>query len=733
MKRNILLVFVGLILSVCVNAQQILRTYAHDIGKLAKVIQVVADKDSNYYVWGELNAGQAATTYQGFNIPASGEFVMKVSPAGTVGWLNSFVYKGAPARFASRKMVINTAGNLFLCGQLSDDLSVTGGPVLKLRNSTDTWFAGLKGDGTWNWFINMGGSNWDGMIDITPNNSGDIIVVATGRSGIYFDGVTLTPTVGQQAAVACYAGTGALNVKWSMLQGVSTSLQNPYSVSVDANDNIYITGKYSKFSWDGNVLPDATPAIGSETGINGYIVKLNSSRVFQWAKAITGRGDQNVDNITTDENGNVIVSGYYTSSSVTTDTTFLGTAIFVSKNSGGKPAGTFIASLSSDGNTVNWSKDISGIYGDKFALLQDDIIGSEHISSLLPAGNKLYIAGNVTKSITFPEGNTISGQYIGGNDRTRAFFGKINIITGELEYVNVFQSDVGNQNSGRNLISTDMYGNFWLGGCFGGTLSYKSKNLLTEATGGSPYIIKMSKDYPTLTILTSGGSGNTNISTGKYSGNVYLSATPSVYNRFDKWIISSMGTSSISTVSVTMSLSDVTATAYFVKQTSLTISASGFGSGTITPTSGTQLFDQGSLLITATPNANSLVSKWNVNGSDVQVGGSSYTVSLNTNTKTVIVYFDVATSLQENNGNNFSEIYPNPTFNDFTVSLKNDYKGIVKFSLYDCTGKIMKEMVLTKSSFDLKTVLSTNGLKTGVYFVRIQQGATTQVKTILKN
>jgi len=82
---------------------------------------------------------------------------------------------------------------------------------------------------------------------------------------------------------------------------------------------------------------------------------------------------------------------------------------------------------------------------------------------------------------------------------------------------------------------------------------------------------------------------------------------------------------------------------------------------------------------------------------------------------------------------NLLNVYPNPVFDNVNISLRNDYTGKIQFQLYDYTGKLVKKYETLKQGSDLKQTIPLNDVKNGVYFIRINQGGKTQVRTILKN
>ncbi len=93
---------------------------------------------------------------------------------------------------------------------------------------------------------------------------------------------------------------------WATYYGGSTEdLGN--KIATDADGNIIITG-YTKSS-NGIATTGSYQTILSSDSYNAFIAKFNSSGVIQWATYYGGTGYERGDGITTDANGNVIITG----------------------------------------------------------------------------------------------------------------------------------------------------------------------------------------------------------------------------------------------------------------------------------------------------------------------------------------------------------------------------------------------------------------------------------------
>jgi len=90
-----------------------------------------------------------------------------------------------------------------------------------------------------------------------------------------------------------------------------------YSVSVDSSGNVIVTGQYASNPLNIYAANGSTVSFTlSNSGSNDvFVVKYDSSGTPVWARRIGGTGSDVAESVSTDSSGNVIVAGYYTSTS----------------------------------------------------------------------------------------------------------------------------------------------------------------------------------------------------------------------------------------------------------------------------------------------------------------------------------------------------------------------------------------------------------------------------------
>jgi hypothetical protein len=127
-----------------------------------------------------------------------------------------------------------------------------------------------------------------------------------------------------------------------------------------------------------------------------------------------------------------------------------------------------------------------------------------------------------------------------------------------------------------------------------------------------------------------------------YDGSQEFTASPAMGYEVDKWQLDG---SDIQTGGNTYTLSNITAThtvAVSFKIMTYTVTASADANGTVAPLIAVVNYD-GSQEFTASPAMGYEVDKWQLDGSDIQTGGNTYTLSNITATHTVAVSFKIMT------------------------------------------------------------------------------------------
>jgi hypothetical protein len=230
---------------------------------------------------------------------------------------------------------------------------------------------------------------------------------------------------------SCLSLAQAPDWLWAKSAGGSSN-DIGYSVAVDAVGNCYIVGSFSSIydlSIDSITLTNAYAAYKDI-----FIAKYDINGNVIWAKSAGGTRDDVATNVEVDELGNIYVTGYFYSVSISFD------SITLTKNSSESRCDLFLAKYDSNGNLL-WVK----YSGD-----QSDAIGN---SLAVDASNNVILTGFMGgSSVVFDSISIVN---------TGLFIAKFN-SSGNLIWIK-------NANNGiANSVSVDSYGNSYIAGQFEG-------------------------------------------------------------------------------------------------------------------------------------------------------------------------------------------------------------------------------------------------------------------------
>jgi hypothetical protein len=175
-------------------------------------------------------------------------------------------------------------------------------------------------------------------------------------------------------------------VLWAKDAGSSVGADCGRSIATDALGNVYVTGYFdSPYITFGSVVLNNPNVSGNYPDI--FVVKYNAAGNVLWAKREGGMGADYGNSITTDATGNVYVTGYYSSSSIT-----FGSTTLTNADSTGNYPDIFIVKYDAAGNVI-WATSAEGT-GYDFSY-----------GSTIDATGNLYVTGYFS-SPTFNFGTT---------------------------------------------------------------------------------------------------------------------------------------------------------------------------------------------------------------------------------------------------------------------------------------------------------------------------------------
>ena len=318
------------------------------------------------------------------------------------------------------------------------------------------------------WVKSMGGISSDISNAIVTDASGNIYTTGLFNGTADFDPgaaiYTLSSAGNSDIFVSKIDASG--NFVWAVqIGGTGADVGN--GIVKDASGNIYVTGSFSS-------TVDFDPSAGTNTltangGLDVFVLKLNMSGAFVWAKQIGGAGGDEGKSIIVDATGNVHTTGYF---SGTADFDPSSTNVNLISNGS---FDVFVSKLDVSGNLV-WAKKMGGANNEMGNCISID------------ASSNVFTTGFFGGSGDFdPGASTFSLTSVGAGD---AFISKLD-VSGNFVWAKQLG---GTANDVGNAIATDATGNVYSAGYFftGGDFDPSASTFsLTSKGVGDIYVSKL--------------------------------------------------------------------------------------------------------------------------------------------------------------------------------------------------------------------------------------------------
>lgn len=332
----------------------------------------------------------------------------------------------------------------------------TGVTNLTPFGSIDLCVQKLDANGNFVWAKQIGGQNSDIALSIAYDGNQGIVITG------YFQG---TADFDPGATVSTLTSAGFLDIfllkmntngafVWAKQIGGPFE-ERGYSVTTDVTGNIYVTGFFTE-TVDFNPGTGTSNLTAASGTFDAFVLKLNPSGDFVWAKKIGGSQEEEGHSIAVDAAGNVYTAGYF-DGSVDLDP---GSGTLIYNTVAGRDI--FLQKLDANGSFV-WGKQFGGFsYDTPFGLSESN-------------GN-IYMTGIFGATVDFdPSAGTSNLTSNGDND---VFVVKLN---SNGEYVWVKQMGGSGQDVSASVFA-DQTGNVYTTGYFNGTVDFNPGTGTTNFT-----------------------------------------------------------------------------------------------------------------------------------------------------------------------------------------------------------------------------------------------------------
>ena len=403
MKINILLSAISILLTANCFSQTPNYLWANRAGvNGATANNVVTDANGNVilagnFVGANILFGTTTLTNAGGG-NSSDIFVVKYDPDGNVLWAKKQTGGGTGSDEA-RGVAADASGNVIVTGTFNGLNIVFGTTTLTNAgggNSSDIFVVKYDPNGNVLWAKKQtaGGTAIDVAKGVVADPNGNVIVTGNFNSlSITFGTSTLTNAGANDIFTVKYDPNG--NVLWAKQPGPGGSVNNdvPYRIAADASGNVIITGNFQSPTITFGTTTLTNPIGTSATEI--FVVKYDPNGNVLWAKQQDANGSANElsAGVTADPSGNIIVSGWFDSPTVTFGTTTLTNS--QSPNS----IDVFIVKYDCNGNVL-WARqqDAGGTSNDNAVNVTADAGGNVIVTGYFEGANITFGTTTLTNA-----------------------------------------------------------------------------------------------------------------------------------------------------------------------------------------------------------------------------------------------------------------------------------------------------------------------------------------------
>ncbi len=370
-------------------------------------------------------------------------------------WANS---AGGNVSDESVSIAKDASGNVFICGKFYSP-SITFGTftLTNLDNSgttADVFLVKYNSAGSVLWAKSAGGTQDDIANSVATDTSGNVFISGYFQSSSIVFGITTLTNASTTFDLFLVKYDGSGTVLWAKREG-GTGNEVVNSVATDATGNAYITGYFSSL-----LFSIGTTTLSNSGSEDVFVAKYDVSGIAIWAKSASGFSLDMANSVTIDVSGNVYISGYFMSATLTFGTTTL-------TNGGNNTTDIFTAKYSS-GGTFAWAKRAGGTFNDIAYSVVTDVSGNVFIAGYFQSNSLVFGSATLTNA--------------GGSDILL-----LKYSSSGTPLTAIGQGGTGYE--GANSVSLDASGNIYLAGYHSANFVVGSTTL-TGAGGNDGFLIK---------------------------------------------------------------------------------------------------------------------------------------------------------------------------------------------------------------------------------------------------
>ena len=359
MKKTYHLILIAFICIMSINAfSQVPRFYRPVMGGSSSgneiVKSIVGDNAGNVYVAGTFTS--TSFTLGGITLTNNGGSDIFIAKYSNEGLVLWATSAGGLGADTVTGIATDNAGYLYITGYFNSS-SITFGTTTLTNASAgtnDIFIAKYDISGNATSAVRAGGTGNDNANAITIDLNNNIYVTGNFTSSSFQFGSTSALSLVGTQDIFYAQYNTGLTALWSNSAGGFMGIENAKGIAADASGNIFITGGFNAGSFT-----LGTFSLTQQSDYDIYVTKINSAGTVLWANSLGGAGTDIGTGIITDVSGNVFITATYSSTNLTDGNTIMQ----VSTNSGGKD---IVTVKYNNSGTLVWAKRIGGS-GDEIA------------------------------------------------------------------------------------------------------------------------------------------------------------------------------------------------------------------------------------------------------------------------------------------------------------------------------------------------------------------------------
>ena len=281
-------------------------------------------------------------------------FVTKLDAIGNLVWAQRF---GNSSRNRANNVTVDSYGDIYVTGYFEGVVDFDPGPgtaTLTSQFVVTAFILKLDTDGNFLWVRQFGGSAGvsEGLEVVTDSND-DLIVGGYFTADCDFNpsggGLVYNSAAGRDGYIAKLTSSGGF--LWARhVAGDNDNRVN--TVALDNNDNIFFGGFFSG-QLDFDQFNPGTQTESSGSGPDIFVASYDNNGMHNWSTSIVGTGNNQVNRLSVNRNGNVFLTGQFE------NTLDFDPGTGVSNETSSGALDSYILSLDNTG-AFNWVQPIGG-------------------------------------------------------------------------------------------------------------------------------------------------------------------------------------------------------------------------------------------------------------------------------------------------------------------------------------------------------------------------------------